>query len=55
MINTSALSFGSLSGAAIEAINRGATLAGCLQNTGEGGISDHHRHGGELIFEFGTG
>jgi glutamate synthase domain-containing protein 2 len=52
--NISAMSFGSLSGAAVEALNRGAALAGCLQNTGEGGISVHHRHGGELIFQIGT-
>ena len=32
------MSFGSLSGTAIEALNRGAALAGCLQNTGEGGF-----------------
>ena len=31
------MSFGSLSGNAVEAINRGAALAGCLHNTGEGG------------------
>jgi glutamate synthase domain-containing protein 2 len=43
-----------LSGAAIEALNRGAALAGCLQNTGEGGLSVHHRHGGELVFQIGT-
>ena len=35
------MSFGSLSGAAVEALNRGAALAGCLQNTGEGGLSPH--------------
>ncbi len=55
MVNVSALSFGSLSAPAIEAINRGVARAGCLQNTGEGGISAHHRHGGELTFQFGTG
>src|SRR3712207_1507146 len=48
------MSFGSLSGAAIEALNRGAALAGCMQNTGEGGLSVHHRHGGELVFQIGT-
>ena len=48
------MSFGSLSGSAVEALNRGAVLADCLQNTGEGGISRHHRHGGELIFQIGT-
>ncbi len=55
VINTSAMSFGSLSAPAVEAINRGCQLAGCLQNTGEGGIAPHHRHGGELIWQLGTG
>ncbi|HUR72820.1 MAG TPA: FMN-binding glutamate synthase family protein [Sporichthya sp.] len=55
VINISAMSFGSLSGPAVESLNRGAALAGCLQNTGEGGLSDYHRHGGELIFQIGTG
>src|SRR3954471_12864695 len=54
VVNISAMSFGSLSGAAVEALNRGAALAGCLQNTGEGGISRHHRHGGKLLFQIGT-
>jgi glutamate synthase domain-containing protein 2 len=52
--NVSAMSFGSLSGNAIAALNMGAAQAGCLHNSGEGGISDHHRHGGELIFQIGT-
>src|SRR4029453_14883175 len=47
------MSLGSLSGAAIEALDRGAALAGCMHNTGEGGLSVHHRHGGELIFQIG--
>ncbi|HEY8375080.1 MAG TPA: FMN-binding glutamate synthase family protein, partial [Nannocystis sp.] len=55
IVNTSAMSFGSLSRAAVEAINRGVKIAGALQNTGEGGISDHHRHGGELVWQIGTG
>src|SRR4051812_8624105 len=54
VVNISAMSFGSLSGAAVEALNRGAELAGCLQNTGEGGLSPHHRHGGDLVFQLGT-
>ncbi|HEX8631532.1 MAG TPA: FMN-binding glutamate synthase family protein [Catenuloplanes sp.] len=54
VINISAMSFGSLSGNAIEALNRGAALAGCLHNTGEGGISPYHRNGGELVFQIGT-
>ena len=54
VVNISAMSFGSLSGNAIEALNGGAALAGCLHNTGEGGISPYHRQGGELIFQIGT-
>ncbi|MDW3220885.1 MAG: FMN-binding glutamate synthase family protein [Acidimicrobiales bacterium] len=55
IVNISGMSFGSLSGPAIEALNRGAALAGCTHNTGEGGISDHHRKGGDLVFQIGTG
>lgn len=55
VVNTSAMSFGSLSGAAVEALNRGAALVDCLQNTGEGGISPHHDQGGRLIWQIGTG
>ncbi|MCB0994908.1 MAG: FMN-binding glutamate synthase family protein [Acidimicrobiales bacterium] len=55
VVNISAMSFGSLSGAAVESLNRGAAIAGCLHNTGEGGVSRHHRHGGELIYQIGTG
>jgi glutamate synthase domain-containing protein 2 len=54
VVNISGMSFGSLSGNAIEALNRGAALAGCLHNTGEGGLSRYHRHGGELVFQIGT-
>lgn len=55
VINTSAMSFGSLSGAAVEAINKGCRMAGAMQNTGEGGIANHHDHGGDLIWQIGTG
>jgi glutamate synthase domain-containing protein 2 len=55
LVNVSAMSYGSLSPVAVEALNRGAAIAGCLQNTGEGGISAAHRHGGELVFQIGTG
>ena len=54
VVNVSAMSFGSLSGNAIAALNSGAALAGCLHNTGEGGVSPYHRRGGELIFQIGT-
>jgi glutamate synthase domain-containing protein 2 len=55
VVNVSGMSFGALSGAAVRALNAGCRLAGCLQNTGEGGISEHHRQGGELICQIGTG
>ncbi|TQK69103.1 FMN-binding glutamate synthase family protein [Nocardioides sp. SLBN-35] len=55
LVNISAMSFGSLSHTAIEALNRGAALAGCLHNTGEGGLSPYHRNGGELVLQIGTG
>lgn len=55
IVNTSAMSFGSLSGRAVESINKGVAIADCLQNTGEGGIASHHDHGGGLIWQIGTG
>ena len=55
VVNVSGMSFGALSGNAIEALNRGAALAGCLHNTGEGAISSYHRNGGDLVFQIGTG
>jgi glutamate synthase domain-containing protein 2 len=55
VVNISGMSFGSLSPRAVEALNRGASVAPCLHNTGEGGLAPVHRHGGELIFQIGTG
>lgn len=55
VVNISAMSFGSLSSAAVEALNRGCALSDCLHNTGEGGISPHHERGGDLIWQLGTG
>lgn len=55
IINISAMSFGALGERAVAALNRGAKAAGCLQNTGEGGISPYHKNGGELIYQLGTG
>jgi glutamate synthase domain-containing protein 2 len=54
-VNISGMSFGSLGAKAVEALNRGAALAGCWQSTGEGGITDHHAHGGDLVWQIGTG
>ncbi|MFD8688273.1 FMN-binding glutamate synthase family protein [Streptomyces sp. NPDC059651] len=54
VVNISAMSFGSLSGPAVTALNKGAALAGAMQNTGEGGLSPYHRNGGDLILQIGT-
>lgn len=55
-LNISAMSFGSLSGPAIEALNKGASLGGFAHNTGEGSMSKHHlKHNGDIIWQIGTG
>lgn len=54
-LNCSAMSFGALGANAIEAINRGAKLAGFYHNTGEGGVSPYHKNGGDLVWQIGTG
>lgn len=53
-VNVSAMSFGSMSSAAIIALNKGAAKAGCLHNTGEGGLSPYHRSGGDIMLQIGT-
>ena len=55
IVNISAMSYGSLSAAAVEAINRGCKISDCLHNTGEGGVSQYHDHGAGLIWQLGTG
>jgi glutamate synthase (ferredoxin) len=55
VVNVSGMSFGSLSGPAVEALNLGCRIAGCLQSTGEGGVSSHHLQGGDLVWQVGTG
>ena len=54
IINVSGMSYGALSGAAIEALNAGAKLAGSWQSTGEGSLSPYHQQGGDLILQVGT-
>ena len=56
VFNISAMSFGSLSSHAILALNQGAKKGGFAHDTGEGSISSYHRvHGGDLIWEIGSG
>lgn len=55
ILNISAMSFGALSGVAVEALNAGAKIGNFAHNTGEGGLSNHHlKHGGDLIWQIGT-
>ncbi|MGI9316995.1 MAG: FMN-binding glutamate synthase family protein [bacterium] len=55
IINISAMSFGAISRPAIEALSKGAHIAGCWLNTGEGGLSPYHLEGGaDIVFQFGT-
>ncbi len=55
-LNISGMSFGSLSKNAVLAMNSGAKMGNFAQNTGEGGISPYHlQHGGDLIWQIGTG
>ena len=56
LLNISAMSFGSLSANALLALNAGAKRGGFAHNTGEGGLSKYHlEHGGDLIWQIGTG
>jgi len=53
--NIGAMSYGALSKTAITALNEGAKLGNFAHNTGEGGISEYHLKGGDLIWQIGTG
>ncbi|MCA8927559.1 MAG: FMN-binding glutamate synthase family protein [Alphaproteobacteria bacterium] len=56
VLNISAMSFGALSANAVRALNLGAKLGGFYHDTGEGGLSDYHReHGGDIVWELGSG
>jgi glutamate synthase domain-containing protein 2 len=55
-LNISAMSFGALGANAIEALNLGAKIGGFYHDTGEGGLSPYHRkHGGDIVWEIGSG
>ncbi|KAJ1451657.1 hypothetical protein M885DRAFT_589457 [Pelagophyceae sp. CCMP2097] len=55
LLNISAMSYGALSGPAVEALNRGAMQGGFYHNTGEGGISRFHLTGADVVWNIGTG
>jgi glutamate synthase domain-containing protein 2 len=53
--NVSAMSYGAISKPAVLALSKGARMAGCWLNTGEGGLSPYHLKGGaDLVFQMGT-
>lgn len=56
ILNVSAMSYGSLSSNAVQALNGGAKIGNFAHNTGEGGISESHlKQGGDIIWQIGTG
>ena len=55
IFNISAMSYGALSGPAIEALSMGAAKSGVWLNTGEGGLSPFHQTAAcDLVFQIGT-
>lgn len=55
IFNIGAMSYGALSKTAISVLNKGARIGNFAHNTGEGGISEYHLLGGDLIWQIGTG
>ncbi|UWR15335.1 FMN-binding glutamate synthase family protein [Sulfitobacter sp. M368] len=56
LYNISAMSFGSLSANAIQALNTGAKMGGFAHDTGEGSVSRYHKAGGgDLIYQVASG
>ncbi|HKB83599.1 MAG TPA: FMN-binding glutamate synthase family protein [Burkholderiales bacterium] len=55
IINISGMSFGAISQPAVQALSRGAEVAGCWLDTGEGGLSPYHLEGNaDVIMQVGT-
>ncbi len=55
IFNISGMSYGALSTPAVRALSKGAKMAGCWMNTGEGGLSPYHLEGGcDIVFQIGT-
>ncbi|CEK11429.1 FMN-binding glutamate synthase family protein [Legionella hackeliae] len=55
IFNISAMSYGSISKPAIQALAKGAKKAGCWLNTGEGGVSPYHLESGcDVVAQIGT-
>src|SRR5689334_19357606 len=55
IVNVSGMSFGAISAPAVRALSKGAAVAGCWMDTGEGGLSPYHLEGGcDVIMQIGT-
>ncbi|HHX82229.1 MAG TPA: FMN-binding glutamate synthase family protein, partial [Pseudomonadaceae bacterium] len=55
LFNISGMSYGAISRPAVQALSRGAAMAGCWMCTGEGALSDYHLEGNcDIIFQVGT-
>lgn len=55
ILNISGMSYGAISKPAVQALSRGAHLAGCWMDTGEGGLSPYHLEGGcDVMMQIGT-
>ncbi|MGH8752017.1 MAG: glutamate synthase-related protein, partial [Burkholderiales bacterium] len=55
IVNISGMSFGAISAPAVRSLSRGAQIAGCWMDTGEGGLSPYHLEGHcDLIMQIGT-
>lgn len=55
IFHISGMSFGAISRPAVTALGKGAAMAGCWMNTGEGGLSPWHLEAGnDIVFQFGT-
>ncbi|MEO5699553.1 MAG: FMN-binding glutamate synthase family protein [Casimicrobiaceae bacterium] len=55
LVNISGMSFGAISEPAVRALSRGAAVAGCWLDTGEGGLSPFHLESGcDVIMQIGT-
>jgi glutamate synthase domain-containing protein 2 len=55
IVNISGMSFGAISAPAVRSLSRGASVAGCWMDTGEGGLSPYHLEGGgDIIMQIGT-
>ena len=55
IVNISGMSFGAISAPAVRSLSRGAAVAGCWMDTGEGGLSPYHLEGGcDIVMQIGT-